>query len=91
MGAVRALHELELQHEIALVGFDEIDMADALDPGISLIPQQPSLIGRTAAQVLFERLDGDTSPARQIVLEHRVVERGSGEIPAPSLRSDHRV
>ncbi|MEP6893859.1 MAG: substrate-binding domain-containing protein, partial [Gaiellaceae bacterium] len=40
-------------------------------------------IGRSAAELLFARLDGDSAPARHVVIPTRLVERGSGEIAAP--------
>ena len=80
MGAVHALHGLELQHRIGLVGFDDIEMAEVLDPGVTVVPQRPDLLGRSSAELLFDRLDGDTRPAEHIVLAQPIIERGSGEI-----------
>ena len=33
IGAIRALHHLGLQHEVALIGFDDLTLADWSDPG----------------------------------------------------------
>jgi LacI family transcriptional regulator len=78
--AVRALADRE--RPVALVGFDDIELADLL--GITVIAQDAAALGRTAAERLFRRLDGiDEAPA-QVVLETRLIPRGSGEIPAPS-------
>lgn len=80
IGAFRALRKLGLHKRIALIGFDDILLADLLEPGITVIAQDPAEIGRAAAELLFRRLDGDRSPSvRQIVLT-RMVERGSGEV-----------
>src|SRR5919202_1479547 len=62
VGAVRALHSLGRQHEIALVGFDDLMLADLLDPGVTVVAQDPTRIGTLAAERLFSRLDGDTAP-----------------------------
>lgn len=80
MGAVRALHELGLQHRVAMVGFDEIDMAESLDPGITVIPQDPRDLGRRAAELLFDRIAGDDRPPTRDIVVHPLIERGSGEI-----------
>ncbi|MDT9687470.1 LacI family DNA-binding transcriptional regulator [Streptomyces sp. P9(2023)] len=78
--AVRAL--AGRAHPVALVGFDDIELADLL--GITVIAQDAAALGRTAAERLFRRLDGfDDAPAR-VVLETRLIPRGSGEIPPPS-------
>ena len=54
IGAVRALHALGLQHEVAMVGFDDILLADAVDPGVTVVAQDPHALGRTAAELLFD-------------------------------------
>lgn len=84
IGAVRALRQLGLHQRVALVGFDDVQLADLLDPPISVIAQDPPALGRTAARLLLERLDGDDSPPRHVVVPTHLVPRGSGEIPAPS-------
>lgn len=81
IGAVRALRAAELEHTVALVGFDDFLLADLLEPAVTVIAQDPAAIGRAAANLLFERLDGDESPSRHIVLSPRLIPRGSGEIP----------
>jgi LacI family transcriptional regulator len=82
LGAVRALHSLGLQHEIALVGFDHIDSADIVDPGITTVPQNAEDVGRRAGELLFSRiLDARMTSMREIV-PVILVPRGSGEIPA---------
>lgn len=84
VGAVRALQALGLQHQVALVGFDELELSDLVVPGITVIAQDPEQIGAVAAERLFQRLDGDHSPATTVTLPIRLVARGSGEIPAPA-------
>ena len=84
IGAVHALHELGRQHDISLVGFDDLVLADRLVPAITVIAQDPAAIGRIAAERLFARLDGDRSPPAVHTVATRLVLRGSGEIaPAP--------
>ncbi|TME48860.1 MAG: LacI family transcriptional regulator, partial [Chloroflexi bacterium] len=80
IGACRALRRLGLHHQVALVGFDDILLADLLDPGITVIAQDPAAMGRTAAELLFRRLDGDRSPTVHQVIPTSLIERGSGEI-----------
>ena len=82
LGAVNALHSLGLQHEVAMVGFDDVDLADVIDPSITVIPQQPEELGRRAAEILFERINGSDDPPFRDIVARAIVERGSGEIPA---------
>lgn len=83
VGAAHALHDLGLHRTIAQVGFDDIELADIVEPAITVVPQRPRELGRRAAEQLFRRIHGDrTEPIRDIV-ESPIVERGSGEIPPP--------
>jgi LacI family transcriptional regulator len=82
MGAVRALHARGRQHEVALVSFDDIPLADVLEPGVTVVAQDPHTLGRSAAELLFERLDGHDGPSRRVVVPTRLIVRGSGELLA---------
>jgi LacI family transcriptional regulator len=82
IGGVRALRDAGREREIALIGFDDLSLADMLDPAISVVAQDPQALGRTAADQLFRRLDGDTAPAVHHVVPVSLIARGSGEIAA---------
>jgi LacI family transcriptional regulator len=82
VGALHALRELELEHTTALVGFDDIELADLLEPAVTVVAQDPAAMGRAAADLLFRRLDGDDSPPEHVVIDVALIPRGSGEIPA---------
>jgi LacI family transcriptional regulator len=81
---LRALHRRKRQREVALVGFDDIELAGSIDPAISVIDQDARGIGRTAAELLFSRLDGYAGPSRRVELSTPLIERGSGEIAPAS-------
>jgi LacI family transcriptional regulator len=81
LGTVRALRAHGLQHEVALVGFDDVPLADMLDPPVTVIAQDVTGIGTLAAQILFRRIDGDTAEPRVHIVPTRLIQRGSGEIP----------
>ena len=51
--ALRALHDADRQRETALVGFDDLPLADAVQPGVTVVAQDPSSLGRHAADLLF--------------------------------------
>ncbi|WP_328541021.1 LacI family DNA-binding transcriptional regulator [Streptomyces sp. NBC_00344] len=73
---VRVLAERE--RPVALVGFDDIELADLL--GITVIAQDAAALGRTAAETLFRRLEGANEAPTQRILPTRLIARGSGEI-----------
>jgi LacI family transcriptional regulator len=80
IGAIRALRALGLHERVAMIGFDDIMLADLLQPAVTVIAQDPAAIGAKACEVLFQRMDGDTSPARTHTIPARLIARGSGEI-----------
>lgn len=87
IGALRALRDAGMQHQVALVGFDDFELADLLQPAVTVVAQDPQEIGHRTAELLFARLDGDDSPWRVEVIATRLIERGSGELPP--LRTPH--
>ena len=84
MGALRTLHELGRQHDVALVGFDDVPLADVLEPGVTVVSQDPYGMGRQAAELLLSRLGGYDGSSRTVVMPTRLIERGSGEIKGPA-------
>jgi LacI family transcriptional regulator len=79
--ALHALSALQIKipEEIALLGFDDFEMADILKPAVTVVRQPMEDMGRIAAELLFSRLaDGQQSaPAKQIVLSVELVVRDS--------------
>jgi LacI family transcriptional regulator len=78
---------------LALLGFDDFELAATVRPSISVVQQPVEEIGRVAAELLFEQLLGPRSSKtpvkskrpRQVVLETRLVQRSScGCSPASS-------
>ncbi|MDH3682015.1 MAG: LacI family transcriptional regulator [Acidimicrobiia bacterium] len=80
IGAVKAMHGLGVQHEIALVGFDDVDIAELVEPKLTVVPQDPGALGRLAGERLFARLASTGRPFERTVLESKLIPRGSGEI-----------
>jgi LacI family transcriptional regulator len=81
MGSVRALRACAAQHTVALVGFDDFTLADLLEPAVTVVAQDVAAIGSLAAEILFRRIDGDTTEPEARIVPTRIIARGSGEIP----------
>jgi LacI family transcriptional regulator len=81
IGVLEALQDLGLRHKVALVAFDDIPLAGLLQPGLTVMAQDPAAIGRRAAERLFERINGDSSPPSVQTIPTRLIARGSGELP----------
>ena len=71
----------ERRRPVALVGFDDIELADLLQPGVTVVAQDAAALGRTAAERLFRQLDGSLVTPERIELPTRLITRGSGELP----------
>jgi LacI family transcriptional regulator len=83
IGGIHALRDAGLQHTVALMSFDDIALADALDPGISCVTQDPRSMGALAGRKLLARLAGDESAPSTTISPTTLIARGSGEIRAP--------
>ena len=84
IGAILALRELGRQRDVAVVGFDDVVLGDLVEPGVTVIAQDPYALGRHAGELLFARLQGLTTEARTVVVPTELITRGSGEIrPSP--------
>jgi LacI family transcriptional regulator len=84
IGAYKALRSLGLLRQVALIGFDDFSLAEMLDPPVTVVAHDAVELGRTAAQLLLRRLDGDRSASEHIVCPVQLICRGSGEIEPPS-------
>jgi LacI family transcriptional regulator len=81
VGALRALRGRD--REVALVGFDDFELADLLATPTTVIRHDSHRMGAEAAELAFARLDGLDDPPRRVVLATELVPRGSGEVPPP--------
>ncbi|MEU5261248.1 LacI family DNA-binding transcriptional regulator [Amycolatopsis sp. NPDC021455] len=78
--AVHLLRSLaHAERRPAVVGFDDFELADLLNPPVTVVAHDVSALGHAAAELLFARVQGDQSPPRKVVLPVHLVARGSGE------------
>lgn len=82
-GAIKALHGLGQQRSVAIVGFDDVAMADVIEPGVTTVPQDAKELGRQAGTRLLERIAAPSGQPTRTVLPVSLIKRGSGEIPGP--------
>lgn len=83
VGALRALHERGKQHEVALVGFDDVALLDLIDPGVTVVAQDPRRMGELAAERLLARMARTPLELETLTVPTTLIVRGSGEIPGP--------
>jgi LacI family transcriptional regulator len=81
MGARKALKAMGAERSIAHVGFDDFPLAELVDPGITVIAQDPPALGTLAAQMLLHRIRDPEGAPEAVEVPTRLLTRGSGEIP----------
>lgn len=79
MGALNAIAAagLQIPTDIGLAGFDETSWMKHVGPGITVISQPTYEMGRTAAELLFQRIANPTRPTREVVLKGKLLVRDS--------------
>jgi LacI family transcriptional regulator len=77
---------ISVPKKVALIGFDDFELASTLRPSISVVRQPSEDIGRIATELLFDQLmnprrgtpsHGDKAKPQHIKLENRLVLRNS--------------
>jgi LacI family transcriptional regulator len=63
--------------DIPLFSFDDFDLADMLTPALSVVQQPAEMLGREAARLLLERLNGSGGSSRAVVLPTDLIIRQS--------------
>lgn len=83
IGALRAAAQLGLHvpDDVAIVGFDDIELASYTTPSLTTVAQPKQEIGRLAVKLLFERMGSPSLPPRHNVLATRLVVRESSTRP----------
>jgi LacI family transcriptional regulator len=91
LGALRAIREAGLRcpQDISLIGFDDLDLAEATNPSLSSVSQSGYQLGSAAASILVSRIQGDTSPAKHLILETSLHLRDSVSVPPEAIPSNH--
>jgi LacI family transcriptional regulator len=80
IGAIRALHEqgVKVPEEMAIVGFDDIDVSAYVHPPLTTVKVYTEQMGKTAVQLLLERLEGREVPVHAVIGTGLVVRESCG-------------
>jgi LacI family transcriptional regulator len=79
IGAMRAAAQLGLRvpEDIAIVGFDDIQLASYTNPSLTTVAQPKQEIGQLAVKLLFERMSDPSLPPRHTILSTQLIIRES--------------
>ncbi len=84
-GVLRALHDMRVgvPGELSVIGFDDLHLAELLDPPLTVIGRPTDEQGALAMRLLLNLLAGEAARPRRIVLDTRLVIRESCAPAAP--------
>lgn len=89
-GVFQALRDrgLKVPGDVALVGFDETTWGAMVEPPITLIAQPTEEIGRTATELLFQRIDEPARSPKTVLLQGTLIARASSAKRLAAVRAD---
>lgn len=77
VGALMALKERDLAHQVAVVGVNDDPLTALIDPSLTTVRIPVFELGNTAAQILVDQLRGVVQGPRQVILPSQLVVRES--------------
>ena len=82
VGAMKVMRAVgvRIPHDVALVGFDDVRVATAVDPALTTVRQPIERLGSMAADLLLNRLEDprdENAPAHRVVLSADLIVRDS--------------
>lgn len=91
IGALRLLTQrrVAIPDEVSLVGFDDLDLSELLNPPLTVIDRATFTLGSSAAELLRARLAAPDRERQHLILPVELVVRGSTS-PPTGKRSERR-
>lgn len=89
LSAVKA-SKLRCPEDVSIVSFDGMSFTEFTDPTLTSIVQPSYQLGHAAARLLLDRIEGDTSEARHLVLKTELKIRDSTQAPQPKSPSSSK-
>ena len=79
MAALRALYQLGIRvpDQVAVIGMSNIEMSQYANPPLTTIDVPTVEMGITAARIITERIRGDATLPKRVLLPSRLIERDS--------------
>ncbi len=79
IGALKGLHQMKIEvpHQVAICGFDGIQMTRMMEPELTTIAQPIEAMGKKACQILIDLIEGNKKPKQHIEFDVQLIVRGS--------------
>ena len=71
---------MKIPEEVGVVGFDNIQAANLVEPPLSTVAQNFYAMGRVAAELLMEKIKSPVKPTKEHILPVELIQRGSTKI-----------
>jgi len=83
IGAIRGLREagMRVPEHISIVGFDDIPLAEHIDPPLTTVRLPAHSLGESAGQLLVERIADRPVPARTLLPTQLVIRESTAAMP----------
>ncbi len=77
VGAINACKRLGLNvpEDISVIGFDNIELSKIVEPKLTTVDQNMSLLGENAAELLLEKISTNNEFSKKITLNNKLVIR----------------
>lgn len=74
VGALHAIKDLNIRvpDDFAIIGFDELPLADLLSPSLTTVQQVADALGQEALRLLFDRMQHPNRPSRVVQMSTRI-------------------
>jgi LacI family transcriptional regulator len=83
IGALQALNELKIRipEDISFISFDDMEWFAFLSPPLTTVEHSPYLIGKTAGEMLLQRIGHKRkNPKRVLIPSHLIVRKSTRKI-----------
>ncbi|WP_418667736.1 LacI family DNA-binding transcriptional regulator [Allofournierella sp.] len=79
VGAMKGFYDegLHVPDDISIIGFDDLELAQYMTPGLSTIKQEIPLKGERAVELLLDSINDETLTKHELVLPVSLITRGS--------------
>lgn len=87
VGAINACKRLNINvpKDMSIIGFDNIELCKIIEPNLTTIDQNMSLLGENAASLLLEKINTNNEYSKNIILNNTLIKRDTVAIRSDSI------
>lgn len=87
VGAINACKRLNINvpNDMSIISFDNIELCKFIEPNLTTIDQNMSLLGENAASLLLEKINTNNKYSKNIILNNTLIKRKTVAIPSDSI------